>query len=285
MQPIHHKDECKDHHSFAGLYRELCFSPRWLYRNCQGYASISAKELGKSKTIPSHRLVAELFIGRQRADDSVLHRCGNAQCHNPYHLYFGSAQDNVSDTRLHNETEPRWGHLHQSYFFGDHEVEMRHPLVLSKNAGRSALQFKGFSPVECFHIDGLAKTSDGYPQLHGEQLASQVAGLHRKIYMLFRGRIDRYDVVRHLCGDMNCLNPYHLTVTAREKKDDWDRKNDKRHNLSPDDKRYKLTPEARCHIAASEEPTNHLAKFYGVRPETIRKYRCKSSPKGTKSDT
>lgn len=74
---------------FVGLDPALCFEPSWLPRVSHGYASIYTKELDTAMT-NAHRLAAKLLLAPElQFYDLVLHRCGNARCHNPYHLYIG----------------------------------------------------------------------------------------------------------------------------------------------------------------------------------------------------
>lgn len=255
----------RQHHPhFVGLHRELCFAPSWLYQSCKSYASLSAKELGRAGTAPVHRIVAMLLLGQLFEDDWVLHRCGNCKCHNPYHLYIGGAAENNRDAKLHRTSGLRWGNLHQTYHYGSHTVEMRQPLVLSTETCRISSTFEGFSPGACFHVSWLAITTDGYPQLHGKSLSGEIVGAHRKMYQLFCGSIDRYDMVEHRCGDPTCLNPYHLTVTRRADIGEWNLKYDKR---------FKLTPADHARIATSTATTAQLAKEFGVHPQTVTSYR------------
>ena len=133
--------ETRPHSSFVGIHQELCFSPSWLHRASKGYASIGAKELGKAGTAPAHRMVAMLLLGQLFPGDSVLHRCGNRKCHNPYHLYIGGDAENKRDAKLHRTGGQLWGNLYQTCGFGTHIVEMQQPLVLSTETCRRSLKF------------------------------------------------------------------------------------------------------------------------------------------------
>lgn len=256
--------DTRPHSSFVGIHQELCFSPSWLHRASKGYASIGAKELGKAGTAPAHRMVAMLLLGQLFPGDSVLHRCGNRKCHNPYHLYIGGDAENKRDAKLHRTGGQLWGNLYQTCGFGTHIVEMQQPLVLSTETCRRSLKFKGFTPCACFHVNWLAATTDGYPQLHGHQLPADIAGAHRKIHQLFCGPIDRYDIVGHRCGDPTCLNPYHLIIVGRADIGEWNLKYDKR---------FKLTPADHARIALSTATNAQLAADFGVHPQTIQSYR------------
>ncbi len=228
--------DTRPHSSFVGIHQELCFSANWLNYGSNGYVSINAKEL--ERTVPAHRMVMMLLVGQ--VDGNVLHRCGNSNCYNPYHLYIGSPRENTRDKTLHSRSEPLWGNLHQTYPCGNHiAVEMKQPLVLSTETCQRSLKFKGFTPCTCFHVDWLARTNDGYLQLHGIQNDGIITGAHRKIYMLFRGPIEKESIIGHRCGDPTCLNPYHLVITGRMDSREYNQKYDRRFILKSKDKRYK----------------------------------------------
>lgn len=46
----------------------------------------------------AHRVAWELYVGKIPANGNVLHRCGNAGCVNPKHLYIGTLKENARDT-------------------------------------------------------------------------------------------------------------------------------------------------------------------------------------------
>lgn len=48
-----------------------------------------------------HRYIYAAAIGPIPTDTLVLHRCGNAWCINPNHLYLGDAKQNMIDRREH----------------------------------------------------------------------------------------------------------------------------------------------------------------------------------------
>jgi HNH endonuclease len=49
------------------------------------------------KTISSHRMAYELFIGEIPDKLCILHSCDNRKCVNPAHLSLGTLKDNIND--------------------------------------------------------------------------------------------------------------------------------------------------------------------------------------------
>lgn len=91
----------KDGRSFAGLSPEKCFVPDWLSLGKWGYRIIVNGKGGHSK---AHRISYRLLIGTVPNGALVLHRCGNAECINPHHLYLGDAAQNARDRAAHGRT-------------------------------------------------------------------------------------------------------------------------------------------------------------------------------------
>lgn len=244
---------------FLGLYPELCFVPTWLSRTERGYATLTAKELGRSE--PAHRLVAMSLIGQLNEGDMVLHRCGNASCHNPFHLYVGGDAENHRDKLLHQQAGNGVGPLGLAYSVAGHQLLMPQPLALSSEPSRLPASFAGFEPGSCFHADWLHETFDGYRQLLPTSMSGELIGVHRKHYALFNGPLGRYDIVSHACGDKTCLNPFHLLISGRQESPrDFDAKHDKR---------FKLSSDGLAAIANLERSPAELAKTLGVHPQTV----------------
>lgn len=82
-----------DGRAFSPLTPDVCFNPGWLPVDSWGYR--------KGGQIKAHRLAYRLFVGLIPVGALVLHRCGNAGCINPFHLYIGTALQNAHDRRLH----------------------------------------------------------------------------------------------------------------------------------------------------------------------------------------
>jgi len=249
--------------AFVGLHSELCFDPGWLKRDGRGYGRLGAKELNRVEF--AHRLVVLLLTAELAAGDMVLHRCGNARCINPHHLYVGGDDENRADKLLHQRAVDRWGPFGLTRPTGRSEVAMPQPLALSETACRRATAFRGFSPCACKHVDWLLPTYDGYRQLRETDLSGEVVGAHRKVYALFRGPLDRYDILSHVCADRACLNPYHLFVSGRHPcPRDFDVKHDKRFKLSTDDL---------ARMSSSRSSAAQLAKELGVHRQTVVSWR------------
>lgn len=248
---------------FLGVSEELCFVATWLPRGHHGYASLLAKEFNRLES--AHRLVLKLLIGTPDIDEMVLHRCGNSQCHNPYHLYVGGVAENHRDKILHREARRRFEPLVAPDGSRPSRVLTPRPLVLSREVSRLAARFAGFSPDECFHADWLHQTFDGYRQLCRTTSSGEVVGAHRKIYALFNGPLGRYDIVSHRCADRTCLNPYHLLITGEH--------TSRRDFNARHDRRCKITDAGLAMIADPTQSAAELAKNLGLHPQTIMSYR------------
>lgn len=248
---------------FLGVSEELCFVATWLPRGPHGYASLLAKEFNRQ--VGAHRLVVKLLIGTLRGTDMVLHRCGNSQCHNPYHLYVGGDSENLRDRILHREARERFGPPMAPDRSQASRVLTPRPLVLSAEMSRLDTRFVGFTPDECFHADWLHPTFDGYRQLCRTTSSGEVVGAHRKIHALFNGPLDKYDIVSHSCSDKTCLNPYHLLISGQH--------TSRRDFNARHDKRCKLTDAGLDMIADPARRTAELASKLGLHPQTILTYR------------
>lgn len=244
---------------FVGLHQHLCFVPDWLPRSARGYGSLTAKEL--RGTVSAHRMVVMLFLGQLADGHMALHRCGNAQCHNPHHLYVGGDTENRRDKLLHQHATERWGSSGVVYAAGDRRVFMPQPLVLSEEACRLATHFAGFSAGKCLRCDWLYPTIDGYVQLRETRMSGEVVGAHRRVYLLFNGPLSKYDIVSHTCDDRTCLNPFHLYVSGRQASHrDFDLQHDKR---------FRLSTHGLALIANFANDAAELAKELGVHPQTV----------------
>lgn len=204
-------DRLPQSQSFVGLHRELCFVAAWPDRK-PGYWAIHAKELGMM--VHAHRLVVMLLVGPLSRGDMVLHRCGNADCHNPNHMNPAGDAENRRDMLLHAATRGKQGPRSLEYQLSNGKVLMPEPLILSCEPSRLAATFQGFSPGHCYCPDWLHPTYDGYLQLCESTYSGKLVGAHRKVYMLFNGPLNRYEIVSHRCGNKRCLNPYHLVISG-----------------------------------------------------------------------
>lgn len=244
--------------NFVGLHPELCYVALWY--DSHEYRPIQAKEA--NQMMHAHRMVVALLIGNLASGDMVLHRCGVADCINPYHLYVGGSAENRRDEALHKPTRGQTGPYSLTY----PSVSMPQPLVLSQEISRITKSFAGFSPTKCFIADWLPSTSDGYRQLCASEFSGELVGAHRKIYKLFVGPIDRYEIVSHTCGNKHtCLNPYHMRITGRQKSHrDFDFEHDKR---------VKVSASGLELIADVSRSTTEVALELGIHPQTAYRIR------------
>ncbi len=246
---------------FIGLSSEFCFVPKWMKRNEAGYHVLYIDEIRESKL--AHRLVTMLMLGRLPFNGMVLHRCGDPGCYNPYHLYVGGGDENRRDKELHRLARATAGRPAVARKYGD--VFMPRPVALSTEASWLTEEFRGVAPEQCFHSEWLTPTEDGHLQLTRTKWSGEAAGAHRKIFSLFIGPLNKYDIISHLCGDSLCLNPYHLFRSGQQKcKETFDFEHDLRRTVSP---------EARSEIATSPLSHRELAKKYGIHEMTVRSLR------------
>lgn len=244
--------------NFVGLHPDLCYVALWC--DSKEYRCILVKEA--NQTMHAHRLVAALLIGNVSSSDMVLHRCGVAGCINPHHLYLGGSVENRRDEVLHKPTRGKTGPYGQTY----PSVSMPQPLVLSKEISRIPKSFTGFSPTQCFFADWLPSTPDGYRQLCASEFSGELVGAHRKIYEMFVGPLDRYDIVGHTCRNKHtCLNPYHMRIVGRHK---FSRDFDAKH-----DKRVKVDARGIALIAEGLRSTSDLARELKIHPQTVYRLR------------
>lgn len=87
-----------DGRTFSGLTPECCLIPEWLPIDSWGYRTVSNGKGSKSR---AHRISYRLFVGPIPPGTLVLHRCGDASCINPFHLYLGDSLQNARDRYLH----------------------------------------------------------------------------------------------------------------------------------------------------------------------------------------
>ncbi|CAM5544913.1 hypothetical protein ECAE60S_04277 [Eoetvoesiella caeni] len=256
------------HEPFIGLNRELCFASTWLRIANTGYPLMYIKELGRD--LNAHRLAVMLMIGPVTRGDMVLHRCGDRRCYNPFHLYVGGHEENLRDKILHKQAGATGGSLVDIELAEGVEVLRPRPVALSTEVSRLLVEFEGLEPDKCHHADWLTATDDGFRQLIDTRWPGDVVGAQRKIYELYIGKLGVYDIVSHTCGDLTCLNPYHLFCAGQQRcRASFDLKRDKRR---------KLSAEALAEIADRSRSAKYLAQKYGVHPMTIQTRRANMRP-------
>ncbi len=246
---------------FEGFSDELCFIPGWRKTNNAGYHFVGAKEFAEPRTEVGHRLVVKLLLGP--LDGWVLHRCGNASCLNPYHLYVGDADQNSSDRKLHEAARAAKNVENSTEDVGQW-VRKPKPVALSQEESLMTRRFPGFFPDRCFFADWLHFTFDGYPQLCESEHPGAVVGAHRKIYQLFNWPLNKYDILIHACNNKHCLNPYHIVKFGRENVDDWDFKYDRRCKINQAG-REMIKDRTMSAKEVSQEIGLHIQRVYELR--------------------
>lgn len=70
--------------------------PCHVWLAAKNYLNYGLFHQGK-KMVPAHRFAWRLAFGSIPVGQSVLHKCDNAQCVNPNHLFLGTQLDNMRD--------------------------------------------------------------------------------------------------------------------------------------------------------------------------------------------
>lgn len=237
-----------------------CYIPRWRPCPKSGYPQVA---LGAGRMMSAHRAVGMLLFGPLKSHDEVLHRCGNRWCCDPNHLYVAGNAENRRDCYLHAAVRAAAGLIRAPADVPTHgDIFMPQPIALSREKSRFP-KFSGFTESQCFDADWLPSTYDGFRQLIEtveRQASGSIVGAHRVIFQLFVGKIDKYDVISHTCGNNWCLNPFHLRHVGREDEEDYNFRNDPRYTVSPEARRKAAIP---VFLIAA------LARVYGVHPNTL----------------
>lgn len=214
--------------NFAGIHGGLCFAPTWIKRTRHGRPYLYSKDL-QHNSGHVHRVTFKILLSSlEDCHALVLHRCGNASCHNPAHLYAGSDKENHRDKNLHESVPERFGPYGLNFQIGKNHVAMPQPMAMSSEPCLLQTKFKGFDPCECYLSDWLPPTEDGYCQLTNTPYSGEVVGAHRKLYHFFIANIDKYDIIRHACENKFCLNPYHFRRIGRHDRQEFEKRFDGR---------------------------------------------------------
>lgn len=78
----------------------------WIWQKSfgsHGYGNIGT---GGNRVEAAHRVALEVFKGQIPNGLLALHECGNRKCCNPEHLYAGTREQNVADSKRHGTFSP-----------------------------------------------------------------------------------------------------------------------------------------------------------------------------------
>jgi hypothetical protein len=260
-----------------------CFIPMWSPKAARsGHTKISDAAI-KNRSCCAHRLIFELLVAPiYSSDEHVLHRCGNAGCINPYHLYLGTAAQNRRDAIFHQDARR---HLlnkidnliemeeiyENSHAYGgwsivnsnEAGVKLVAPLPFSIEKSISPYVYIGFEKCSCSMTMELAhRKYGGYVSINDDVVKNGGDWMSRLIYKLIIGPLNFVtEQVSHHCGNSDCINPHHLFVEAANCHP--------RDAVVNRDPRYVLTTHKIHEIERSNKTYRELSIIFGVHAQTI----------------
>lgn len=73
----------------------------WNWLGCLAIRGSYGQINEKGKLLKTHRVSYILQYGKIPKNKIICHKCGNPKCCNPFHLYAGTALDNIADAKRH----------------------------------------------------------------------------------------------------------------------------------------------------------------------------------------
>lgn len=120
----------------------------WEWTACKtehGYGRIS---IG-GRPVKAHRVSYGIYMGKIPHGLCVLHRCDNPSCVNPFHLFIGTALDNISD--MHMKGRGNIGEVNGSAILSKSEVVQIRDLYPMLNY-REIAEMYGVGKITVFDI-------------------------------------------------------------------------------------------------------------------------------------
>lgn len=123
----------------------LIDTPCWQWignRDVNGYGKYSTLINKKQVKLYPHRMIYEFETGPIPNGAFICHKCDNASCVNPSHLYAGTRLDNAKDAKDRNRLKPLKGSKHNNTTLTEIDVTaMRTLYRLGKKISKIAVQF------------------------------------------------------------------------------------------------------------------------------------------------
>ena len=127
----------------------------WQGATVCGYGSmgIGSRKDGSQRTVRVHRMSYEVFRGAIPKGMYVCHHCDNPPCVNPFHLFIGTQQDNLSDCAAKGRIKPKaklnWSQVRHIRRLADRATtkELAEQFGVHPRTIRDAIRYKSWVPA------------------------------------------------------------------------------------------------------------------------------------------
>lgn len=154
----------------------------WLWKTASRYAPAFRFD---GKTVAAHRFAYERWNGPVPPGADVVRTCNSIACVNPDHL-LATDHATGSSRNAYKRTEA---------------VLVRIERWISAPDDNGCIRWSG------------VKAESGYGVV---KVAGKAVGAHRAVYEALYGDLDRGNVIDHVCGVRDCVNPQHLRVVTTQ---------------------------------------------------------------------